>query len=427
MIVPTLEPVTEPDGLAGPASVHRPGAFREPGLVALVTHARDVRSEDREAFGDAAAAMARDPRAILLRTCHRVEFYVATDAGDDRPAIPLPPLPPGGRRLEGIAVARHLFEVAAGLDSVVVGEDQILHQLRDCLADRHIPGAARCPVEIGTRDVGAVGLDPVLARLFQAAAHLGRETRSWREGPPRSLADVVLDRIVEVTGPVARRRVLVVGAGRMARLVALAASHAGADVLVANRSTERAAALAADAGGSVAGFGPDAPLPEVDGVVLAISGLWPLSETTRATLLAAGVPVVDLSSPPALPPDVRARLGARYTSVDDIARGPRDAVAARLARRYRRALAEAEASFATWVHARGSVPTIQAISLLAEQRRTDELERLFRRMELEDHERELVEQMSHRLVAGLLHAPLATLREDASGDAERAARVLFSL
>ena len=399
------------------------------GLLALVAHARTVSSEEREAFAVAAAAVAHDPRAILLRTCHRVELYVATGPGDGATPPPvLPPdLPAGGRRLQGLDVVHHLYSVAAGLDSVVVGEDQILHQLRDCLADRHIPGASRCPVEIGTPDTDAIGLDPVLARLFQTAAHLGRETRSWREGAPRSLADVVLDRIVAVAGPLARRQVLVIGAGRMARLVALAGSRASADVLVANRSEDRAEALAFDAGGSVAVFGPNAPLPEVDAIVLAIAGQWPLSTSARSDLLAGSIPVVDLSSPPALDPDLRALLGSRYTSVDDIARGPRDAVASRMARRYERVMAEAEAAFATWVLARSSVPTIRALSALAEERRSEELDRLFRRMPLADHERELVEQMSHRLVAGLLHEPLATLREDSSGDADRAARTLFSL
>jgi glutamyl-tRNA reductase len=90
-------------------------------------------------------------------------------------------------------------------------------------------------------------------------------------------------------------------------------------------------------------------------------------------------------------------------------------------------MAEAEAAFANWVRARTSVPAIRALSALAEERRAEELDRLFRRVDLEEHDRELVEQMSHRLVAGLLHAPLATLREDANGDADRAARVLFSL
>jgi len=397
------------------------------GLIALVAHARHVASAEREAFAEAAAVMASDPRAILLRTCHRAELFVADEPMHGHPVPPLPALPEGGLRLEGLAAARHVFSVAAGLDSVVVGEDQILHQLRDCLSDRHVPGAARCPERIGAGDAAATGLHPVLERLFQVALHLGRETRSWREGPPRSLADVALDRVVAATGPLLGRRVLVVGAGRMARLAALAAARQGAHVLVANRSSDRAAALAWDANGELAAFGADAPLPAVDAVILAIGAWWPLSAAARSDLLAARVPVVDLSSPPAIDPELRAALGARHTSVDDLAHSPQDDLRRRLRVRYERALDDAEANFAGWGRARASVPAIQALSDHAETRRQEELDRLFRRLDLPEHEREQVVQMSHRLVAGLLHAPLVTLREDASGDLERAARTLFSL
>ncbi len=397
------------------------------GLIALVAHARSVPSEEREAFAEAAQTVAGDPRAILLRTCHRVELYAVVDDVPGHPALLLPSLPVGGRRLEGSAAARHVFSVAAGLDSVVLGEDQILHQLRECISDRHVPGAERCPVEIGTQNPAATGLHPVLERLFQVALHLGRETRSWREGPPRSLADVALDRILPATGPLLGRRVLVVGAGRMARLCAVAASRQGARVLVANRSSDRAAALAYDVSGEPAAFGPDVPLPVADAVILALSARWPLSREARETLLAGPQPVVDLSSPPAVDPATREALGPRYTSVDDIARSPQDELRKRLRVRFERALDDAERSLAGWIRARESVPAIKALSDQAESRRVEELERLFRRIELEDDQRELVEQMTHRLVAGLLHAPLVTLREDASGDLERAARTLFSL
>ncbi len=399
----------------------------ELGIIALIAHARRVHSEAREAFGDAAAIVAADPRAILVRTCHRVELYVSTHPGEGAHGVPLPALPEGGRRLDGLAAARHLFTVAAGLDSVVVGEDQILHQLRESLSDRHVPGATACPVDIGSHSPGATGLDPVLERLFQVALHLGRETRSWREGPPRSLADVALDRMVPLTGPLLGRRVLIVGAGRMARLCALAAARQGARVLVANRSGDRAAALAYDANGEPAAYGPEASLPEADAVLLAISGRWPLAMEARSALLAGPQPVVDLSSPPAIDAELREALGARYTSVDDMARSPQDALRRRLRLRVERVLDDAEQTLAGWARARDSVPAIQALADAAETRRAEELERLFRRVALDDRERELVEQMSHRLVAGLLHQPLVVLREDGTGEAERAARTLFAL
>jgi glutamyl-tRNA reductase len=396
-------------------------------LTALVVHARAVESDEREAFGRAALRVAHDPRAILLRTCHRVELYYVDAPSPGARAFTPPVLPAGGVRLEGYDAARHLLTVAAGLDSVVVGEDQILHQLRECLADRKVPGADECPVEIGTRAADAIALDPIIERLFQAALHLGRETRAWREGPPRSLGDVAAERVMDATGPLIGKRVLVVGAGRMARLAALSASRQGATVLVANRNAERAAALAWEVGGEPVAYGPDVPLPEVDAVIPAIAGRWALSPEARGTLLAGDVPVVDLSSPPALEPELRAGLGERFTSVDDLARSPQDQIRTRLRNRLERAIDTAEAQFASWVQTRASVPAIQALSEKAETRRAEELERLFRRLDLEDHERELVEQMSQRLVAGLLHAPLASLREDATGDLDRAARALFSL
>jgi glutamyl-tRNA reductase len=392
-------------------------------LVALVAHARHVPSAAREAFGDRAAVLAHDPRAILVRTCHRAELYLVSDGAP----LPEPSLPQGARRLDGLDAARHLFAVAAGLDSVVVGEDQVLHQLRASLSDRQLADGDGCPVPVGSHAAGAERLHPVLERLFQVALHLGRETRSWREGPPRSLADVALDRILASTGPLPGRRLLVVGAGRMARLTALAAHRRGAHVVVANRSAAAAEALAADVAGEAAPFGPEAPLADVDAVVLAIGGSWPLSAGARAALVAGTQPVVDLSSPPALDPVVRGALGTRFTSVDDLAHAPAGERRTRRRTRVEQAVDAAEASFAAWLRTRERVPAIRALSDHAESRRAEELDRLFRRVDLEPRERELVEQMSHRLIAGLLHDPLVALRDDDSGDAERAARTLFAL
>jgi glutamyl-tRNA reductase len=328
-------------------------------------------------------------------------------------------------------VARHLFAVAAGLDSVVIGEDQVLHQLRETVTERHLAtldeSGEECfeghRPELAGEHSGE--LEPVLDRLFQLALHVGRQAHAWREGPPRSLADVALDRI-EATGRLAGRTLLVVGAGQMSRLAAFAGARRGANVVVSNRTPERAALLAADVAGTTAEFG--AVPSEVAGVIIALAGPWPITEGGLEAILARSAVVVDLSSPPAVEVHASAALGSIFVSVDDIARGPTDSLRPKLRRRMERLIDEASAEIARWVTGRAAVPTIQALTEQAETRRAEELERLLRRMpDLPEHERELVEQMSRRLVAGILHAPLASLRDDQSGERDRAARELFSL
>ena len=405
------------------------------GVMALVAHARTVSSEAREQFADAARAMGDDPRVILLRTCHRVELYiVADDPGVCPRDLAIPAIPAGVRRLSDRDAVHHLFRVAAGLDSIVVGEDQILHQLRECLATRRQAAADSADASLGTAEeiaegtgLASDGLQPALERLFQLALHVGRQTRAWREGQPRSLGDVALDRIKPVTGSLEGRPVLVGGAGSMSRLTALAANRRGASVAVSNRTADRAALLAADASGVTVPFGQ---LGDADpaAIVIALSGRWALDEDVAQRLATLDAPVVDLSSPPALDAAFRAALGSRYVSVDDIAQGPEEQVGGRVRRRMERLLDEAETEFARWIGARRSVPAIQALTERAETRRVAEVDRLMRRLaHLDDRDRELVEQMTHRLVASLLHAPLATLRDDQTGERERAARELFSL
>jgi glutamyl-tRNA reductase len=407
-----------------------------PGIAALVVHARHVPSEIRERFAAAAAAVADDHRSILVRTCHRVELYYAVSAaerdGSDEPALTLPDLPGGGQLLEGHEAIRHLFTVAAGLDSVVVGEDQILHQLRGCLAERQLVSldATGEPCSDGHRPAlpaeAAGELEPVLDRLFQLALHVGRQSRAWREGPPRSLADVALDRIETAGGSIAGRPLLVVGAGQMSRLAALAAHRRHARVHVSNRSPERAAALAADVDGVTLPFG--AIPAEVAGIVVAVGGPWIVDREAERHIVESGNLVVDLSSPPAVASPLRRHLGPRFVSVDDIATGPADPVRDRLRRRIERLIDEADVELTRWIGSRVAVPAIRALTEHAEARRVAEMDRLLRRLpNLTDRDRELVEQMSHRLVAGLLHSPLTSLREDQTGERDRAARELFSL
>ena len=378
-------------------------------VVAHVLHARRVRSAERETFAAALAGLDLGPQAIVVHTCHRVELYVAGDAADD---LALPPLPPGAERLQDVDAVRHLIEVACGLDSAVFGEDQILHQLRVTLAERRKAGR----------------IDAILDRLFQAALRAGRQSRAWLDGSPRSLADVALDLIARSAGELRDRTVIVVGAGKMGRLAAFAAHRRGARVVVVNRTLERARALAAEVGGTWAPFGIDDVLPPAAGVVVALAGTWHVGAVDGQRIAAAGTLVVDLSSPQSVPADVQARLVDRFVSVDDLVMGSEFGPQDRLRRRIEKLVAEVGRDFCAWLRARESVPVIQAMASSAEQIRREELEWLLHRLpELGPDERAVVEQMSHRLVAAVLHAPLDALHSDEGGTLERAARDLFGL
>lgn len=384
-------------------------AARRPTVIALVAHARRVPSIERERL--AADLTAREPNEglLVIHTCHRVELYVAPGSLGEQP---LPELPPGTERLEDVEAAQHLIAVACGLDSAVFGEDQILHQLRETLAARQ-----------ATRP-----LDPVLDRLFQIALRAGRRARTWFDGSPRSLADVALDRIARDAGPLAGRPILVVGVGRMGRLAAFAAARRGAQVIVANRTARRAATLAGEVGGRAVPFAPDGSLPAIDGAIVAIAGEWRPGAADAQRLLDGRAVVVDLSSPPAVPGELQAGLGERFVSVDDLAAAPEAGPHERLRRRLERLISDSGREYCDWLRSREAVPAIRAMTETAEQLRRRELDWLLRRLsDLPEEERSLIEQMSHRLVAGILHAPLTALNSDTDGELERAARELFGL
>ncbi|HSW41511.1 MAG TPA: hypothetical protein VLM76_03270 [Patescibacteria group bacterium] len=381
----------------------------QPTIVALVLHARTVPSLAREAFADLLAARPLDERVIAIHTCHRVEVYVAPGESG-MPA--LPPLPAGAVQLTGVEAARHLISVACGLDSVVIGEDQILHQIRTCLGDRR----ADAP------------LDPVLDRLFQAALRAGRRAHTWFGESPRSLADVALDRIARTAGPLAGRTILVAGVGRMGRLAAFAARRRGAEIVVTNRTDERAATLALEVGGQAIAFTGDGILPPLAGAIIALSGPWRPGPIDIAALAASTAEVVDLSSPPSVPQDLQAALGPRFTSVDDLTSAPQPGPPDRLGRRLEKLVFDTGREYCQWLRTRANVPIIQAVVDGSEALRRSEVEWLLHRLpDLDEDERAVVERMSHRMVAALLHAPLTALRDDDAGSLERAARDLFGV
>jgi glutamyl-tRNA reductase len=364
---------------------------------------------EREAFAAECAALQDDASVVLIHTCHRVELYVALEGFGDRE---LPQVPTQGLRLEDADAVRHLIRVTCGLESAVLGEDQVLHQVRETFAARR----------------AAQPLDPVLGRLFDVALNAGRRAHGWFEGSKRSLGDAALDEIECRAGTLTNQPILIVGAGSMGRLTAQAAARRGAQVIVTSRTAERAEALARQVGGQALDCVLDGTLPPVVGVVVGLSGPWRVQAIDTQHLVDRGAPVIDLSSPPAVSADLQARLGDRFVSIDDLAWGPQIELPGGLLKRLDHLVSGSGRDYCRWLLARDSLPAIQAMSDAAEGRRRSELEWLLRRLPgLSEQDRALVDQMSHRLVASILHAPRSKLRSDDSGDLGRAARELFDV
>lgn len=378
-------------------------------LVALVTHARHVPAAERVRF----ATRLRDESAgssMVLETCHRVEAYLVS-AADDAPAGWLPA---GGRLLVGEPAIRHAITVAVGRDSVVVGEDQILHQLRESVEQARGDGR----------------LHPVLERLFALGLRAGRRARSWRDGPGRSLADVALPLIERQAGPLAGRDVLIVGAGKMGRLAVGAAVAAGASVWVANRSPGRTIAIATETGTRIEAFDPGPAIDRFAAVIVALGGPWAIGKATLKSLVESSTLVVDLSVPAAVSAGLTERLGPRLLSADDLALADNDAVAVndRSIARLDALIDATTGEFRTWLEVRDGRAAAAALAARADRERDSELEALWRQLpDLDADARDAIERMSQHLARRLLREPLERLGRDADGRHERAARELFGL
>jgi glutamyl-tRNA reductase len=379
-------------------------------VLALVTHARHVSASERARFATRLRHELVDDAGLVLETCHRVEAYLVSSDGR---SVPAGLLPSQGRLLVGEAAVRHAITVAVGRDSVVVGEDQVLHQLRQSVDSAREGGR----------------LHPTLERLLALATGAGRRARSWRHGPTQSLADVALAAIERRAGPVRAREVLVVGAGKMGGLAVRAAAVAGASVSVANRSQRGTTTIVATSGARVEAFDPGPAVDRFAAIVIALGGPWVIGPSTAQALAASSALVVDLSVPTAVPPDLAERLGARLISADDLALMAEPTLAddptiARLD-----ALIDATtAEFCVWLEGRTGRATAEALTILADRERQEALNTLWRRLpDLDAEARDAIERMSRHLTRRLLREPLERLGRDADGRQEEAARELFGL
>ncbi|CAN5609274.1 glutamyl-tRNA reductase [soil metagenome] len=376
-------------------------------LTALVLHATAVPAAARTDFAARASSLLPAGGA-LVQTCHRLEAYSSGDGA----AQLLNHAPAGTTTYWGREAARHLVRLAVGLESAVVAEDQVLHQLRRAASDAR----ARGP------------LAPQLDRLFDIALRSGRRARTWLPPSSRGLAELALR---QVLGPDERPAgpVLVVGAGEMGSRAARALKRRQAALLVTSRTPERAAAVATELGAATAAWDPGAQmLAGLEGVVVALNGRWIIGPRSADALADGGGWVIDLSAPSALDPALVGRLGGRLTTIDDLASQSAPGLSHRLLSRLERLVDESIDEWLSWTERAAQRNLAWALAERANEAQAVELGALWRRMpELHRDQRAEVERMARHLSERLLRDPLEQLAADGDAERVRAARELFRL
>jgi glutamyl-tRNA reductase len=383
-------------------------------LVGISHHNAPVELRERAALdGRRAAELARQlagehGEAVCLSTCNRTELYLADESADEaerRAAAALlaleEELGPALYRLRDEAAALHLFRVAAGLDSLVPGEGEILGQVR------------------AAYEAGATGR--ILDRLFRQALHAGRKARSQTAigESPASVSSAAAVLAEQVFGDLRGRKVVVVGAGKVGeQAIRNLVSRGAAIAFVANRSFERAEALARRFGGDALPL--DAvtrALVEADVLLSSTSApgvILTKGDVERVLPERKGRPLflIDLAVPRDLDPAIHELDSCYLYDIDDL----EVVVAAALAGRRREAqraeaIVAAEADrFRDWHTSLEVVPAIASLRARAEEIREAEL----RRAKLTGAERRAAESVTAAVLNKLLHLPTIRMKQAAA-------------
>ncbi len=365
---------------------------------------------------------------LILSTCNRVEIVTLQDdasATENNKAdllrflheyfsVPPQTLQPHLYEFREREAVRHLFRVASSLDSMVVGEPQILGQVKESYTI--------------AREVGAVSsqLDPLLQRAFTVAKKVRNETQIGSSSV--SIASVAVDLARNIFGSLEGKTVLLVGAGKMSELAARHLIQQGAaNILVANRTQSRAEKIAAQFSG-----------PAVHTEAIPFDDLYAQAPRADIVITSTGAPqklfgrshgqhflhqrrnrpmfFIDIAVPRDVDPGMNEVEGCFVYDIDDL----QQVAAANLADRSREAAAaetivsdEVE-KYQQRLQSRDAVPAILALQQNAEAIREAELARSAKRLAaLTPEQREAVEALTRSLTAKLLHPQLTALRESA--------------
>lgn len=378
-------------------------------------------------LADATRALAHQPgirEALILSTCNRVELLTVQDAAQastaEKPAtlrflyeylnIPATDLQPHIYEFREREAIRHLFRVASSLDSMVVGEPQILGQVKDAYS--------------AAREVGAVSttLEGLLQRAFTVAKRVRTETQIGSSSV--SIASVAVDLARKIFDSLEGKTVLLVGAGKMSELAARHLIQQGAaSILVANRTQSRAEQIAQEFSGQVIPF--DRLYEQADRADIVISStgapqkIFSRSHGRQFLHRRRNRPMffIDIAVPRDVDPSMNEVEGCFVYDIDDL----QQVAQANLADRGKEAEA-AEAivtrevdKYQLRVQSRGAVPAILSLQQNAEAIREAELAKAAKRLgSLTPDQQAAVEALTRSLTAKLLHPQLVALRRSES-------------
>lgn len=374
-------------------------------------------------LADAIRSLVHHPgirEGIILSTCNRVELLTVQENGSttqanllqflqDYFAVPPASIAPHLYEYREREAVRHLFRVASSLDSMVVGEPQILGQVKESYTV--------------ARELGAVSnsLDPLIQRAFTVAKKIRSETQIGSSSV--SIASVAVDLARKIFGSLQGKTVLLVGAGKMSELAARHLIQQGAsNILVTNRTFERAERIARQFNGQAIAFEALYEQAARADIVITSTGapqkLFYRSHGQQFLHSRRNRPMffIDIAVPRDIDPKMNEIEGCFVYDIDDL----QQVAAANLADRSREAAAaetivtqEVE-KYEQRVQSRGAVPAIVALQQNAEAIREAELARAAKRLHgLTNEQRDAVEALTRSLTAKLLHPQLTALRQAA--------------
>jgi glutamyl-tRNA reductase len=362
--------------------------------------------------------------AMILSTCNRVELFVACDehtpdlAGFLAARFPLSAaqLRPILHQHQGQDAVRHLFRVASSLDSMVVGEPQILGQVKEAFA------AARAARTVGSE------LERLLQSAFAAAKRVRTETAIGSSSV--SIASVAVDLASQIFGSLAGRRVLLVGAGKMGELAARSLlAHGASSITVCNRTLARAERLAQTFHGQVLPYEQLLDRADQSDIIVTSTGahafVFRKADGQRLLQRRRGRPMffIDIAVPRDVDPEMNNVDGVFLYDIDDL----QNVASSNLADRSREAalaevLVQQEVEqFSRRTQVLDAVPALIALRDNVESMRQAELGRQAQRLEgLTPEQREAVDSILRGFANKVMHAPLQALRSAAQqGDHDR--------